>query len=157
MNFENFFYRIATVNQIENFDTPKNEYFEQQRFSIVAGEMTKATVQTTKFSQTNDKIFYFLNGVTSLPLGHPLLSELTNYNERKGERIEKYFLDERNTLKYTERKEFSQNEKLNVYNQTLSENFSYYSLNENTPVETENQRTNLTQTTQSYILDSKWI
>ena len=119
--------------------------------------MTKTTVQKTKFSQTNDKKFYLLSGVTSLPVGHPLLSELTNYKEQKGERIEKYFFDERNTLKYTERKEFSQNKRLNVYNQILSKNFSYHSLNENTPAETENQRTNLTQTTQSYILDSKWI
>ena len=49
MNFENFSYRIAPINQIENFDTPKSEYYEQQRFSVVTGEMTKTTVQKTKF------------------------------------------------------------------------------------------------------------
>ena len=119
--------------------------------------MTKTTVQKNKFPQTNDKRFYFLNDVTSLPVGHPLLPGLTNFKELKGERIEKYFLDERNTLKYMERKAFLKNERLNVYNQIFSKNFSYYSLNENKPVEKENQRTNLTQTTQSYILDSKWI
>ena len=157
MNFENFSYRIATINQIENFDNPKNEYCEQQRISLVGGEMTKMTVQKTKILQTNDKRFSFLNDVTSLPVGHPLLKQLTDYKENKGEKIKKYFLDEKNTLKSIEHERFSQNERLDIYDQMLSKNFSYYSLNKNTSVETENQRTNLTQTTQAYILDSRWI
>ena len=59
MKFENFSYGIATRNQIENFDSPKNECCEPQRLSVVAGEMTKTTVQKTKFSQTSDTRFYF--------------------------------------------------------------------------------------------------
>ena len=61
--------------------------------------MTKTTVQNTKSSQTNNKIFYFLDGVTSLPLGHPQLKQLTDDKENKEKKIEKYFLDEKNTLK----------------------------------------------------------
>ena len=55
-----------------------------------------------------------------------------------------------------ERKTFSQNKRLSIYHQILSKNFAYYLLNDNTLVETENQKTNLAQTTQSYILDTKW-
>ena len=55
MNFENFALRIATSNQIDNFDVPKNKYQEQERFSIFGGEMQKSVVTKTKFSQTNDK------------------------------------------------------------------------------------------------------
>ena len=40
----------------------------------------------TKFSQTNDKRFYNLNGVTSLPIGHPHLQNFTLYKEKKGEK-----------------------------------------------------------------------
>ena len=95
MNFENFAKRITTANQIENFDNPKNKYCEQQRCSIQGREMTKTAVMKTKFSQTNDKRFYFLNGITSLPVSHPLLKDLTDYKEQKDEKIEKYFLEEK--------------------------------------------------------------
>ena len=78
MNFENFANRIATVSQIENFDILQNEYCEQQRFSIVGGEMQKTSIMKTKFSHTNDKRFYYLNGITSLPIGHSLLNNLMN-------------------------------------------------------------------------------
>ena len=44
INFENFAKRIATANQIENFNIPQNEYCIQQRFSVVGGEMTKASI-----------------------------------------------------------------------------------------------------------------
>ena len=54
-----------------------------------------------------------------------------------------------------ERKAFSKNKRLDIYHQDLSKNFTYYSLNKNTLIETENQRTNLAQTPQSYILESK--
>ena len=157
MNFENLACRIATANQIENFDVPKNEYCEQQQFSVIVSEMTKTSAAKTKFSQTNNKRFYFLNGVTSLPVGHPLLKDLTNYKEQKGEKFKKYFLDKKNVLKQMERQAFSKNKKLNIYHQILSKNFSYYSLNENSLVETKNQRTNLTQSTLSSIFGSKWI
>ena len=55
-----------------------------------------------------------------------------------------------------ERKAFSQNKRLNIYHQILSKNFAYYLLKDNTLVDTKNQKINLGQTTQSYILDSKW-
>ena len=84
MNFENFTKRIASVAEIENFDNPKNEYQQQQRFSIVGGEMQNISIMKTKLSQANDKRFYSLNGITSLPIGHPYLRELTKYKEEKG-------------------------------------------------------------------------
>ena len=60
--------------------------------------MQKKSAQKTKFSQTNDKRFYSLNGVTSLLFGRLYLKDLTSYKEKKDEKIEKYFLDEKDNL-----------------------------------------------------------
>ena len=61
MNFENFAKRIVSVNEIENFENAKNEHQEQQRFSVVGAKKEKTSIMKTKFSQTNDKIFYLPN------------------------------------------------------------------------------------------------
>ena len=47
------------------------------------------------FSQLNDKRFYFPNGIISLPFGHLYLKEIDEYKNEKGQRIEKYFWDEK--------------------------------------------------------------
>lgn len=77
MNFQNFTKRIISVNETENFENPKKEYQEQQRFSVVGGKMQKASIMKTKFSQTNGKRFYSPNGLKSLPIRRPYLHKLT--------------------------------------------------------------------------------
>ena len=91
--------------------------------------MQKTQVLKIKFSQTSDKRFYLPNGITSLPIGHPYLNELTKYKEEKGKRIENYFLYEKNILLHMEKKVFSLNKRLCFYQQLLSQNFRYYLLN----------------------------
>ena len=126
MNFENLALRIATSNQID------------------------------MFSQTNDKKFYNLNGITSLPIGHPYLKDLTTYKENKG-KGEKYFIKEKENLQRLEIEAFLKTDRLNRYNQMLSQNFEYYDLNNNTKVDHDNLKTNFSQSTQSFILEAKWI
>ena len=94
MDFENFASRIATSKQIDLFEAPKTEKMTQSRFTIVGGEMEQTIILKSKFSQTNDKRFYNLNGVTSPPIGHPFLQDVTLYKESKCEKTEKYFSDE---------------------------------------------------------------
>ena len=53
--------------------------------------MQQKTVIKTKFSQFKDKRFYFADGITSLPLPHLYLKELSEYKEQKGQSIEKTF------------------------------------------------------------------
>ena len=69
MDVENFASRITTSKQIDLFKAPKIEKMTQSRFTIVGGEMEPTTISKSKFSQTNDKRFYNLNVVTSLPIG----------------------------------------------------------------------------------------
>ena len=67
MRFENFADRIKSL---ETFEKPPAVYKEVSRLSVVHGEMIKKTNVKTKFSQLNDKRFYFPDGIVSLPFGH---------------------------------------------------------------------------------------
>ena len=44
-------------------------------------------VTKNKFSQLNDKRFYFLNGVVSLPFHHPSLAEIVEFNQKKDKKL----------------------------------------------------------------------
>ena len=60
--------------------------------------MVKTVVTKTKFSQLNDKRFYFPDGVLSLPYGNPSLSEIENFKSQKAQEIEKYFWEKKDNL-----------------------------------------------------------
>ena len=81
--------------------------------------MQKKTSLKTKFSQFNDKKFYFSNGITSLPLSHPYLKELVEYKKKMGQGIERYFWNKKETLLDIENKAQQQNERLALYYQIL--------------------------------------
>ena len=84
-----------------NFDTvrkPINEYKDVARFVVKKGDMVKTLVRKTKFSQLNDKRFYFPNGILSLPYGHHSLEEIENFKSEQGQKIEKYFWQQKDDL-----------------------------------------------------------
>ena len=72
-----------------------NECKEVARFVVKKGDMIKTTVTKTKFSQLNDKRFYFPDGILSLPYGHPSLEEIENFKSEQGQKIEKYFWEKK--------------------------------------------------------------
>ena len=92
MEFNNIAGRIKSLINFDTFQKPPAEYKEVSRFTVIQGEMRKNTVQKTKFSQVNDKRFYFPNGIVSLPYGHQNLKEIDDFKKEKGQKIEKYFL-----------------------------------------------------------------
>ena len=77
----------------------------------------KKTVTKSKFSQINDKRFYFPDGIFSLPFHHPILKELNEFKEEKGQRIEKYFWQEKEKFLEIERKALRNNSRLYLYHQ----------------------------------------
>ena len=118
VSFENFSQRIKSL---ENFDTfQKTPLKEVSRLTVKVGEMKKETVIKNKFSQINDKRFYFLDGILSLPFYHPNLKELNKFNEKMGQRIEKYFWNEKEKLLEIERKALKNNSRLYLYHQILT-------------------------------------
>ena len=95
MEFHNFAGRIKSLVNFDTFQKPPAEYKEVSRFTICQGEMVKKTVTKTKFSQLNDKRFYFPDGVVSLPYGHHNLKEIEDFKKEKGQKIENYFWEEK--------------------------------------------------------------
>lgn len=73
--------------------------------------MVKTTVQKTKFSQLNDKRFYFPDGILSLPYGHKALEEIDEFKKRKGQKIEKCFWQEKEKLHQMEKKSIQKHPK----------------------------------------------
>ena len=98
MEYENYPKRIKPLFHFKSFKKPKADMKEVVYISAKKGEMTTHKITKTKFSQIKDKIFYFPNGILSLPFGHLFLNELDEYKKNKGQRIEKYFWTEKEKL-----------------------------------------------------------
>ena len=75
MCFENYPSRIVSLANFNYFQKHLDEYKEVAGLTVDKDEMQKKTLLKTTFSQFNNKRFYYLNGVTSLPLFHPILKE----------------------------------------------------------------------------------
>ena len=88
MEFLNFGNRNKPLVNFDTFEPPVNEYKQVGRFTVKKGEMVTTSVMKTKFSQLNDKRFYFPNGVLSLPYGYPSLRETDDFKKEKGQKIE---------------------------------------------------------------------
>ena len=152
MDFEYFAFRIATSQQIKLFELLKSEKMSQSRFTIVGGGMEQTAILKSRFSQINNKRFYNINGVTSLPIGHPFLQDVTLNKESKCEKIEKYFLDEERKLKSLGIEAFSKNQRLDIYNQILTKNFEYRDLKDNK----EFPQGGIICSNQSFLLECQW-
>ena len=95
MEFENYSERNKSLKNFDTFQKPDNKYKKVNRFSVKKGEMVTTSVVKTKFSQLNDKRFYFPNGVLSLPFRHTSLNEISDLKFEKGQKIEQYFWEEK--------------------------------------------------------------
>ena len=62
MEFSNYANRIKSLVNFDTFEKPPAEYKKIFRFTVKQGEMVKTNVIKTKFSQLNDKRFYFPDG-----------------------------------------------------------------------------------------------
>ena len=80
MDYKNYSERIILFFDFETYKQPKANVKNVVRISVKKGEMT---TYKKKFSQLNDKRFYFPNGIISLPFGHFLLDEVDNYKKKK--------------------------------------------------------------------------
>ena len=120
INFENYTKRLVSLMNFDTFEKPPADYKEVSRLTAFQGEMEKKTVTKTKFLQFNDKRFYFSDGITSLPLSHPYLKELVKFKKKMGQRIERYFWDQKENLLAIENKAQELNKRLLLYRQILT-------------------------------------
>ena len=82
MNFENYPSRITSLTNFNTFEKLPADYKELSRQAAFQEEMQKKTCIKTKYSQFNDKPFYFSDGITSLSLSHSYLEELAKFKRR---------------------------------------------------------------------------
>ena len=81
MDFESYSKRLSDLTEyFDNFVINPNpvQRIKQKRFQIKDESMQMQTIQKVQFGQLNDKRFYFSNGITSLPFGHPDLESCRN-------------------------------------------------------------------------------
>ena len=88
MNYENYTERIKPLYDFEHFEKLKTERKKVVRFTVKKGNMTTNQVEKKKFSQINDKRFYFPDAIVSLPFGDEALKELEKYKKKKEQKIE---------------------------------------------------------------------
>ena len=82
MNFENYPSRITSLTNFNTFEKLPADYKELSRQAAFQEEMQKKTCIKTKYSQFNDKHFYFSDGIISLSLSHSYLEELAKFKRR---------------------------------------------------------------------------
>ena len=140
MEFNNFAGRIKSLLNLDTFQKPPATYKEVSRFTDFQGEMVKKTVQKTEFSQLNDKGFYFHDGIMSLPYGHQNLKEIDDFKKEKGQKIEKYFWEEKEKLLSMEKKALKNTLRLYLYHQILMSQPKIFDIKQKGNFESQNKK-----------------
>ena len=115
--------------------------------------MTTTQVEKKKFSQINDKRFYFPNAIISLPFGHCALKELEKYKKKKGQIIENYFLQKRQKLLGLEREALTKCPRLEILNRILLQSFKVVHKNDLTTYLYNSSNQNVVD----FILKKGWL
>ena len=76
MDFDSYSERLADLNEFSKEFLKKPKKIDQKRFQIINESMQMKSVSKIQFGQLNNKRFFFLNGLISLPYGHPYLQDL---------------------------------------------------------------------------------
>ena len=153
MNYENYAERIKLLYDFESFEKPKTEKKKVVRFTVKKGDMTTTQVEKKKFSQINDKRFYFPNAILSLPFGHDALKELEKYKKKKGQKIESYFLQKRQKLLDLEREALTKCSRLEILDRIFLQSFKV--VRKNDPTTYQHNPSN--QTVVDFILEQGWL
>ena len=123
MDYENYAERIKPLYDFASFKKPKADMKSLIRISVKKGEMTTYKIIKTKFSQINDKSFYFPNAIVSLPFGHIALKQLDKYKKKKGQKMESYFMKKREKLLELERCALKKCSRLKILDDILLQPF----------------------------------
>ena len=123
MDFDSYSSRLSDLTEYyTEFLTKPNPVnrIEQKRFQIVNESMQMKTVSKVQFGQLNDKRFYFSNGITSLPYGHPSL-EKARKQKNKYRNIHKVIQTKKDELLKEENKVIQNNPRLYILNQIFNQ------------------------------------
>ena len=121
MEYENYAETIKSLIDFNSFVKPRPDIKDVVRISVKKGEMTTHKIRKNKFSELNDKRFYFPNIVVSFPLGHLNLNEIDECKKGKGCRIKKYFWTEKEKLLELEKNALKNSPRIYFLNNILGQ------------------------------------
>ena len=121
MEYKNYAERIKPLLNFNTYKKPKADIKDVVRISVKKGEMSTHTIKKSKFSQLNNKRFYFPNAVVSVPFGHLSLNQIDEYKKDKAQRIEKYFWIEKEKLLEFEKSAIKNCPSINFLNNILEQ------------------------------------
>ena len=113
-----------------------------------------ASVNKVQFASLNNKRYYFLDGIVSLPFGHLLLSDLHEL-KKSYPKIHTVIEKEKYKLLILENQAVAKHERYRVLQSIYSQPITYYILNGHTK---KKKKDSFDFTpTHDYILYSKWL
>ena len=130
MDFESYVSRLSDITDyFDNFVSNVNpvQRIEQKRFQVKNESMQMQSVQKVQFGQLNDKRFYFSNGLTSLPFGHPHLNSCRK-QKNKYRNIHQLIQNKKHYFLEKEAEAENKNERLNILNQIFYQRPLIYEL-----------------------------
>ena len=149
MNFESFSNRIMDTREYTQAQK-KAKKLLQSKFKLSKTTMQFKEELKVQFASLNDKRYYLTDGVTSLPYGHFLLSELDKKKNIKN--IQNVLFKIKDDLIREESNIIKKCENICVLRSILNQIPTYYKLDSlNRPAITQ-----LARTTKDYILSGLW-
>ena len=92
--------------------------------------MTMTSVNKVQFAILNNKIYYFSDGIVSLPFGHPALNKVREY-KKSLPKIHTVIQKEKNKILNGENAVVNNNERLRILRSIFSQPITYYNLKTN--------------------------
>ena len=130
LDFENFNNKITSLVNFDTFIKPPLDTKKVSTLTVANGEMIRTTVTKNTFSQLNDKKFYFPNGVVSLPFHHLSFAKRVDFKQKKGQKIEKCFEEEKEHLVRLENTALKNDTRLCLQHQILMSVPNIFNINQ---------------------------
>ena len=156
MGFENFAQRIGSLVNFDTFGKPPADTKQVSRLTVAGGEMVKTSVVRNKFSQSDNRRFYFPDGVVSLPFYHLLLSKKDEFKQEKGQKTKKYFWEEKEHLFRLEEETLRNHPRLYLYHKILMSVPKIFNISQKDDF-TQQIKTLFKRNTKDIILEGGWI
>ena len=155
MSFESYAARIKNLRDDLDFEKKDEKKIIQKRLQVKNTNMTMTSVNKVRFASLNDKIYYFSDGIVSLPFGHPSLNNVREYKKSLS-KIHTVTAKEKNEILKYENVAVSDNERLRILRSIFSQPITYFTLKTNQRFLAVNKKFDYTPT-RDYILNSQCL
>ena len=118
--------------------------------------MVLKEIEKSKFSQINDKRYYFSDGIVSLSFSHPVLTDINKFKREKQQKVESVLLVEKHPLIQLEKDAVDKNKRISLYGSILQQKPTFYHHNSLKRSVENNQNINFSQNTKIYISNGFW-